>query len=114
MALAGKAEIIADYTERFIRELQKMFSLFQLAPQNKCADCETELFLKICGKIGAAETYMLRNLSGSDGTIDMLQDIMDCPLQCFIGSLWNQLFSYFLSKCQQHLEIQILDSGRIF
>lgn len=113
MALAGETEVIADHAERFICELQQMFPLFQFTAQYKCAECETKLFFEISGKVGSTESYMIGNFRCCDRTVDVLKNILDRPLQCFVGSLWDQFVFYFLGKCKKHLQIQILDGGGI-
>ena len=47
MTLTGETEVITDHAERFVGELQEMFSLFQFTAQDKCTECETEMFLEI-------------------------------------------------------------------
>ena len=113
MTLTGETEVITDHAERFVGELQQMFSLFQFTAQDKCTECETELFFEIGRKIRTAETDMIRDLGGSDRAVDVLKNILDRPLKRFVGSFWDQFVFYFLCKSQKHLEIQILDSRRI-
>ena len=105
MTLAGETEVIADHAERFICELQQMFPLFQFTTQYKCAECKTKLFFEISGKVGTAESYMIGNFRCCDRTVDVLKNILDRPLQRFVGSLWNQFVFYFLSECKKHLQI---------
>ena len=74
MTLAGETEVITDHAERFVGELQQMFSLFQFTAQDKCAECEAKLFFEIGRKIRTAETDMIRDLGGSDRAVDVLKN----------------------------------------
>lgn len=82
--LAGKAEIITDLDQAFIRIGQKTFGFFQFASHDEAANLKSKFLFKMPGEIGAASPDVLCHICDLDRFVDVVGDILDA-VEYFLG-----------------------------
>ena len=84
MALAGKAEIAADFPDGFPGITEQDFGLLQLGTDDEGAEIEAQLRFEFMRQVGPAEAGMFRHGFYGQMHIGMLPDILNDLLQFVI------------------------------
>lgn len=113
IALAGKAQVLADFTDGLVRVVQETPGFFQLAAHDIAADIKAQLPLEFLGQGGPLHVQLAGDHLGGDALVYMVGDVLEAVKDFPGHSLRDPGLRHSSRKVEQGVGIQQGDGSGV-